>query len=233
MIKLFFRNKILFIFPVLLICLTIYAVIEISPYLSIKKVSQEQLLANNISQYDNLMIVAHPDDETLFGGDHIKNGNYFIVCITSGNNSTRKEEFEEVLEKTGCGGIILSYPDKLFCLRSHWTFWKDAIKEDISYIVSYKNWESIVTHNKDGEYGHIQHKLLHSIVEGCVVPGLCDFYTFGKYYKKADIPDDLKSLDDSAVKEKKELLRIYNSQSKTIKKLSHMIPYENWEVYSR
>lgn len=29
-----------------------------------------------------LMVVAHPDGETLWGGAHLLDGKYFVVCLT-------------------------------------------------------------------------------------------------------------------------------------------------------
>ena len=39
----------------------------------------------------SLMIVAHPDDETIWGGSHLINGNYTVLCITNGNNKKEKK----------------------------------------------------------------------------------------------------------------------------------------------
>ena len=55
---------------------------------------------------ESLMIVAHPDDETIWGGSHLINGNYTVLCITNGNNKKRKKEFMKVMEKTHSKGII-------------------------------------------------------------------------------------------------------------------------------
>lgn len=30
------------------------------------------------------MIVAHPDDETLWGGSHLIDDNYLVVCMSNG-----------------------------------------------------------------------------------------------------------------------------------------------------
>lgn len=38
---------------------------------------------------ESLMIVAHPDDETIWGGSHLINGNYTVLCITNGNKKKR------------------------------------------------------------------------------------------------------------------------------------------------
>lgn len=43
---------------------------------------------------ESLMIVAHPDDETIWGGSHLINGNYTVLCITNGNNKKEKRIYE-------------------------------------------------------------------------------------------------------------------------------------------
>ena len=32
---------------------------------------------------ESLMIVAHPDDETIWGGSHLLKGHYLVVCLTN------------------------------------------------------------------------------------------------------------------------------------------------------
>jgi LmbE family N-acetylglucosaminyl deacetylase len=225
------------IFSVILI-ITFGLFICIFPYLNVKNINENQLINAGISQCDNLMIVAHPDDETIFGGDHLINGNYFILCITCGNNKTRKTEFEKVLKETHCKGIILSYPDKIFNKRSDWTFCKDSISQDVLTAIKSNNWASIVTHNAQGEYGHIQHKMLHNIVRDaygdCYMAG--DYrpplYCFAKYYSKKKLPKDLPStVSEDSLNQKESLLKVYKSQTKTINKLRHILPYEEFVLF--
>lgn len=53
--------------------------------INVLSITKEGLLKNytldflNAFKYDNLMIVAHPDDEILWGGAHLFNGKYFVV----------------------------------------------------------------------------------------------------------------------------------------------------------
>ena len=54
------------------------------------------------------MIVAHPDDEMLWGGAHLLNGNYLVVCITCGRSKTRDKEFKEVGEYTATASFKYS-----------------------------------------------------------------------------------------------------------------------------
>ncbi|MBE5959082.1 MAG: PIG-L family deacetylase [Lachnospiraceae bacterium] len=220
-----------------IIALFVGVFVYFCPYIFIKNVDTTALNKAGISECDNLMIVAHPDDESIFGGDHIKNGNYFIMCITNKNNRTRRKEFNQMLAKTGCKGIILSYPDKIFSKRSQWTLWKKSISKDIYTALNTKSWESVVTHNEKGEYGHIHHKMVHKMVfdnfdksfnEKNTRPLL---YVFGKYYSKKKLPDNLSSLSamsDDSLRQKEELISIYSSQGKARKKLKHIYPYEEW-----
>ena len=47
-----------------------------------------------ISSIDNVMIVAHPDDETLWGGEQLLKENYLVICITNGDNKIRKKNLK-------------------------------------------------------------------------------------------------------------------------------------------
>ena len=113
---------------------------------------------------ESLMIVAHPDDETIWGGSHLINGNYTVLCITNGNNKKRKKEFMKVMEKTHSKGIILSFPDKTKGKRDNWKSCKKDIQREKKKEIDSKDWDKIVTHNPDGEYGHIHHKKVSKYV---------------------------------------------------------------------
>lgn len=182
---------------------------------------------------EKLMIVAHPDDETLWGGLHLLEGGYFVVCITNGNNSERKEEFYNVLRESGNDGIILSYPDKVCTRRDSWKNIRSYIESDIEKILMSKKWDIVVTHNPEGEYGHVHHKMTSSIVrEKCIENGMEKrLWYFGKYFRKSEIEniyEDMREYDSEKLKCKEELLSLYISQKSTINNLSHMHPYENW-----
>ena len=64
----------------------------------------------------NLMIVAHPDDELVFGGaELIKYGIlYKVVCISYKNNKIRAKEFENVMTQLN----VSSY--EMWDLRIHY-----------------------------------------------------------------------------------------------------------------
>lgn len=49
----------------------------------------------DLNKAKKLMIVAHPDDETLWGGAHLLEDDYLVVCITCGPN---KQEQKSLLK---------------------------------------------------------------------------------------------------------------------------------------
>ena len=68
-------------------------------------------------QVNKLMIVAHPDDELIFGGaELIKYGpEYRVICLTNQSNEVRRNEFEEVMKKLKVGSWeMMDYEDTLY-----------------------------------------------------------------------------------------------------------------------
>lgn len=204
-------------------------------------ISSIEVLSSKVDykKYDSLMIVAHPDDETIWGANHLKNGNYLVICITNGDNETRSKEFYEVMNQVGSQGIMLKYPDKTDGKKDDWKSSKEAITKDIQYIIKQNHWKKIVTHNPDGEYGHPHHIMTNRIVtKSAKQNGYADqLYYFGKYIKKKQIPNYIEKeelsypLSKKDIKDKEQLTKIYTSQKKVMDKLEHMIPYENWIAY--
>ena len=207
----------------------VYSEYDIDP------VTEEVLKEHGIDSADKLMVVAHPDDEILWGGGHLMEKGYFVVVVTNGRNDERSSEFKKVLAASGNNGIILDYPDKTFGKRDDWTQVYDKIKEDIQFIMDSKHWKLVVTHNQKGEYGHVHHVMTHDIVtaahDNASDKSIGSLYYFGKYYKKdkiGEVSDSLDKLSVEQLKYKEDLLKLYESQSGTIKKLEHMNSFENW-----
>lgn len=233
------RKKILgILFFIFLSVLSFFALrgIEIYKAYNVKPLKAEQIDSIKSNSADKLMIVAHPDDEVIWGGGHLSEGDYFVVCITCGKNKTRSREFKKVMEKSGNEGIILSYPDKVNGKRDDWENVRDKILTDLNTIITAKDWELIVTHNQDGEYGHAHHKMLHSFVVNAYENVNSDdrLMFFGKYYKTSeidDVRDSLFPLTKNQLEIKTELFDCYQSQSDVIDHLRHMAEFENWTDY--
>ena len=58
--------------------------------------TDSELEESGIEKADKLLIVAHPDDDMLWGGAHLMDGDYFIVVVTNRNNAKRSREFHEI-----------------------------------------------------------------------------------------------------------------------------------------
>ena len=190
----------------------------------------------NISQYQKVMIVAHPDDETLWGGANLFKDKYFVVCLTNGFNLERANDFREILKFTNNGGIILNYPDLQDYIRDDWSEVRTGILKDLSTILNYKYWEKIVTHGPDGTTGHIHHiktcEFVTNITKEC--NQFKNLYYFGKFYKKNIIPKNLSRISDKELDFKIKEINIYKSVINNIYKLwFHMLPYENWILASK
>lgn len=182
---------------------------------------------------DNLMIVAHPDDESIFAGNELLHEDYVVICLTNGTNQTRRREFQRAMQETGDIGIILNYPDKTNGERDNWDGARDAIREELAEYLSAKAWNKIVTHNPSGEYGHIHHKMTNQIVTAlCEKQGLDErLFYFGKYFKKSKLEEQpAPILSDSELTRKQELLECYTSQGTVVDGLSHILAYEQLQA---
>ncbi len=92
----------------------------------------------NLGGINKLMIVAHPDDEMLWGGLALLENDYLVVCITCGSNKYRVKEFKKAMEKTNDSYLMLGYPDKKWNHISDWKTKKKDLKKDLKKIIDYK-----------------------------------------------------------------------------------------------
>ena len=155
-------------------------------------ITKEKLDSLNLLTTNNLMIVAHPDDETFWGGAHlfnseylnksepfkssgkIVNSNYLVVVLTNSWNSVRSNDLAKIMNVTNNKYLILSYPDvrldgrgkngKYYYEADDWTTCKSGLNKDIELLLNYKKWDVIVTHNPDGEYQKSHHKMTSKAV---------------------------------------------------------------------
>ena len=198
-------------------------------------ISNYTLKINNAEKFKNLMIVAHPDDETLWGGANLYKDEYFVVCLTNGYNYKRANDFRKILNFTKNKGIILDYPDLQDSIRDNWSEVKIGILKDLSTILKYNHWDKIVTHGPDGTTGHYHHKKTCEYVTFITrkLKLFNNLYYFGKFYKKNEIPKDLSRISNKELRSKLQEISFYKSVKKEINKLwFHMIPYENWILAS-
>ena len=125
------------------------------------------LLSLQENEVKNLMIVAHPDDEVLWGGQLLLDkNNWLVICVTNGDDKIRKFNFEKVMKKINAKYEIWDYIDSIDYINPlNWNEnIKDNIRKDIQRVINENNFDFIITHNQDGETGHIHHITLNNIV---------------------------------------------------------------------
>ena len=189
-------------------------------FLDVKKAPKKQT--------KNIMFVAHPDDETIFGGKEILENNYFIVCITNGNNPVRSHEFKQLLEKSNNQGVILTYPDMVQAKRANWKQERGKIKEDIKKYIEQKQWDKIVTHNPQGEYGHKHHQMTSQLVREVIKEEEKTerLYYFVPYFTKEGRRPS-KTMNKREEQKLKQLATLYPSQKHTVGVYYHIFGYQD------
>lgn len=213
-------KKIIFLIIILVLCLITIVVFFRRPNLRPVKAQLDHL---DLSGYNKLMIISHPTDELLWGGVHLQEDNYLIVCVSCGVNETRDLSFIRGINETNDIFLMMGYPDNFYLKRD-----LNKINKKLKMILEYKNWDEVITHNPDGEYGNLQHKLLSKEIKR-LVP-LDNLYYFGKYYDKKDLNllDKETKLNSNLLKNKYDILKNYDDYRDLQKKYGHMYPFEDW-----
>lgn len=109
------------------------------------------------------MIVAHPDDETLWAGKTIaEHPNTGVLCLTNRGNASRRRAFHRAIRALGAVGVILDVPDRRVDLptaedNSH-------IVEALDFILQPGRPFVLLTHAPEGEYGHPLHQRVSALV---------------------------------------------------------------------
>jgi LmbE family N-acetylglucosaminyl deacetylase len=107
-----------------------------------------------------IMIVAHPDDESLFGGEALTSSRgWTVVCVTNATNEQRRKEFAAAMRSVGANYTILGHFDHLESGN-----FSRRLEEQLKGLIEEFPYEMIVTHNARGEYGHPQHRAVHRLV---------------------------------------------------------------------
>jgi LmbE family N-acetylglucosaminyl deacetylase len=105
-----------------------------------------------------VLIVAHPDDETLWAGGTILNHpswNCYIVCLCRGDDSERAPKFYKALQKYKSEGIIGTLDDG----PEQMPLDEIIVEQAILNLLPENNFDLIISHNPYGEYTrHLRHE---------------------------------------------------------------------------
>jgi LmbE family N-acetylglucosaminyl deacetylase len=104
------------------------------------------------------VIVAHPDDETLWAGGTILSNpswNCFIVCLCRGNDNDRAPKFFKTLQILGSEGIMGDLDDG----PEQKPVDEIELEHAILKLLPSNHFDLIISHNPNGEYTrHIRHE---------------------------------------------------------------------------
>jgi hypothetical protein len=122
----------------------------------------------------NVVVVAHPDDETLWcGGLILKNpGDWTIVCLTiPRRDPIRAWKFFTACERLGAKGQLFPGAEPL-------------PNEAILPQIDVSAYNLLVTHGAKGEYGHFHHMCVHAWSEHLDMPKI---YFMGNEVVEIDV----------------------------------------------
>lgn len=119
-----------------------------------------------LSNKEITILMAHPDDEFLFGWPVLKNAKKIIACVDDKTHPKRQwcrlrsEAFKEIGDLVGAQTVCLRHDSGFARFKDNKQL--NAFVEEVREAI--KDDETIFTHNGWGEYGHLDHIFLHQLV---------------------------------------------------------------------
>jgi len=154
-----------------------------------------------------LILNSHPDDESLFGSRDLIENNCTVICFTHGENAIRRNEFFKAINYSKNKGYIYNFPDSKGEISQEelykiWYSFSDKhIFENYIMPLLKEKYDMVVSHDKNGEYGHAIHKRVHNLA----------LYTS----KELNIPSTFfyNRYNRSNIDDRDNILKVYKSQN--------------------
>lgn len=113
-----------------------------------------------------LVVVAHPDDETIWMGGTIfahKRVRWTIYALCKKSDPDRVSRFRHAMKALGARGIIsdLEDDDDRMSIKELSRIAEKLIMRELRQ----RSFDYIFTHERDGEYGNLRHKGVHRVVK--------------------------------------------------------------------
>jgi LmbE family N-acetylglucosaminyl deacetylase len=167
--------------------------------------------------YDFLMIVAHPDDDALFGGPIQKSfphHHWAVVCVTHNRDNFRGRELIHWQRSLGTHTddiFLLDFPDDPEDFRrDKSSFTPEQVADAVAALNITAT--TYVSHNAIGEYGHIHHRTVHQAV--CLLKPK-HWIMFGHYLENPAMQFTVPDYVDDAAKafqSQADIVRHYHDQ---------------------
>jgi len=128
-------------------------------------------------------LVAHPDDCVIFAWPFIEAHPEFewvIVYMTYNQSDNRAKEMQAYWQRRGVVTAFMGHVDNYKDLETKsFNFWDPGlVSEHVRVNVEVHNPALILTHNADGDYGHIHHMLVSQIADSIGKPKVYFASTF-------------------------------------------------------
>jgi len=114
----------------------------------------------------NTILMAHPDDEIIFGWPVLREAQKIIICSSDLNNperawcKNRKKALKEVCELLGKEMVCLDYNSEFYRTPT-----KDGSLKKMALDIQKETVGQVFTHNPWGEYGHLDHILINLLAK--------------------------------------------------------------------
>jgi LmbE family N-acetylglucosaminyl deacetylase len=123
----------------------------------------------------NVMVVAHPDDETLWGWRAFDSGAWLVVCVTD-CGPERQKKFNDAVRHFGATPLTIGLKDDPS--RDFNQEERDLLIQELKALLQKDGVETVLTHGPEGEYGHPIHKSLSEIVTDLVPTTKLKYFAF-------------------------------------------------------